>query len=146
MPTHCDLKLSTSGASVQPLGLELLALRLLGALVQAVTANVWLALLATLLIAFLTIKLADWAAVYVERETALEGVTISPVSVVGLLPFTAAMDFLFERIPGFRRWNVNPQDRKDESKPRSLLSEPMVIGLLLGVVLGVLAAYSVKRY
>ncbi|ADN02920.1 PTS transporter subunit IIC [Spirochaeta thermophila] len=118
---------------------------LLGALVQAVTGSMWLALAATLVIAVLTIKLADWASVYVEKETALEGVTISPISVVGLLPFTAAMDFLFERIPGFRRWRVDPQERGAGSGARSLLSEPMVIGLLLGVVLGLLAAYSVKE-
>ncbi|MEM5948615.1 PTS transporter subunit IIC [Spirochaetia bacterium 38H-sp] len=114
----------------------------LGALVSAVTHNIWLAIAATLLIATITIKLSDWAAVYIKRETGLESITISPVSVVGILPLSAALDFLYDKIPGIKNLSANPEKAQ---KKGNLLAEPMVVGLLLGIVLGILAAYPVKK-
>ena len=60
---------------------------LIGVLVQNVTGSLLLGIAASLLIAVYTIKNADWSAPYIKREMGLDGLAISPVSVVGLLPY-----------------------------------------------------------
>ncbi len=114
----------------------------LGALILALTSNPWLAFGATLVIAVLTIKMTEWSAPHVKREVGIEGVGISPFSVGSLLPWAVACDAFFDKIPGLRRLSWNPG--KAGSKA-SAWGQPMVIGALLGVFLGVLAGYDVRK-
>ena len=118
---------------------------LIGALIQSVTANVFLALAASLLIAVYTIKTTEWSAPFVKRETGLDGIAISPISVSGFLPYAVIMDKIFDAIPGLRRLKWDPSRTKDESKGPRLLREPMVIGILVGLFLSVLAGYGIKE-
>jgi len=115
---------------------------MLGALVLNASDSIILALVATGLIAVYTIKMSDWAAPAVKREMDLDGITISPLSSVGLLPYAQFLDAIIERIPFIRKINYNPQK---SDKEVSILSEPMVIGALVGLLLGVLAKYPVKE-
>lgn len=114
----------------------------LGALVLALTANLWLAFGSVLAIAVLTFKTTEWSAQHVKREIAIDGVGISPFSVACLLPWAEACNAAFDRIPVVKHWNWNPG--KAESKP-SAWGQPMVIGALLGVFLGVLAGYEFRK-
>ncbi len=114
---------------------------LIGALIFNVTANLWIGLIAVALIAIYTIKCSDWTAPYVAREEGLHGVTISPVSVAGLIPFAATMDAIYDRIPGLRRIEYNPQKAGTSI---GILAEPMIIGLFIGVLLGIAAGYNLK--
>lgn len=116
-------------------------LALMGAFVLNVTENFLPGLTAVVVITVYTIKMADWAAPHVENQSHLPGVTISPISVVGLLPFAVTMDYLYDRIPGFKKLNYNPEG--DNTKI-GMLSEPMVIGVIIGVILGIASAYSIK--
>ena len=116
-------------------------LALMGAFVLSVTSSLVLGLCAVTLITVYNIKMADWAAPHVEREGELPGVTISPISVVGLLPFFVTMDYIYDRIPWFKKLSYNPE--KDGASI-GLLGEPMIIGLIIGVLLGIGAGYSVK--
>ncbi len=116
-------------------------LALMGALILSVTESFLLGILAVCLITVYNIKMADWAAPHVEIEGGLPGVTISPISVVGLLPFSVTMDYLYDKIPGFNKLNYNPE--KGNSKI-GLLSEPMIIGVIIGALLGTTAGYSIK--
>ncbi len=114
---------------------------LMGAFVLSVTDNFVLGLLAVTVITVYNIKTADWTAPHVEREEGLTGVTISPISVVGLVPFSVTMDYLYDRIPGFNKLVYNPEK---SSNKIGLLSEPMIIGFIIGVLLGFAAGYSIK--
>lgn len=115
---------------------------LIGALILNVTANFWIGLVAVALIAVYTIKCGDWSAPYVAREEGIHGLTISPVSVAGLIPFSASMDALYDRIPGLRRIEYNPQKA---GASIGILSEPMIIGLMIGALLGIAAGYDLKN-
>jgi PTS system galactitol-specific IIC component len=132
---------------------------LIGALVQAVTGNTVLAVASILAIAVYTIKTADWSVPYVERESGYKGIAVSPVSVVGFLPYAALLDAAFDRIPFFRKLNWNPsapakgktgemeaEDAgvKPGREPIRLLQEPMTIGIGVGLFLSILAGYGVK--
>ncbi len=115
---------------------------LIGALVDNLTGSFWLGLVAVLLLAVYSFKLIEWTAPDVERETGLSGISASPVSVNGLIPYAVVMDGLFERIPGFRKLEYNPS-RHGEGKS-GLLGEPMIIGLLIGLLLSLAAGYDIK--
>lgn len=115
---------------------------MLGALVLNASDNIYLALISTALIAIYTIKMADWAAPVIKREMDLDGITLSPLSSVGLLPYATFLDVIIEKIPFIRKIDYNPS-RSD--KEVSILSEPMVIGALVGLLLGILAKYPLKE-
>jgi PTS system galactitol-specific IIC component len=114
----------------------------LGALLLALSGNPWLAFAAVGVIAVYTIKVTEWSAPHVKRETGIEGVGVSPFSVASLLPWAVAADALFDKIPAFRRLNWNPGAAKSKA---SALGQPMVLGFFLGIFLGVLAGYDFQK-
>jgi galactitol PTS system EIIC component len=122
---------------------------LIGALVQGVTGSLLLGLSATALIAVYSIIAADWSAPHVQRECGLKGISITTLSINGMLPYAVAANRVFDAIPIVRRIGVNttesdPAEAKTE--PRfGILMEPMAIGALVGVLFGILAGYDVKR-
>jgi PTS system galactitol-specific IIC component len=115
---------------------------LLGALVQSVTGSLLLGLAATVLIAFFTIVVADWTAPHVQRECGLKGISITTLSVNGMLPYATAANRLFDAIPGLRKVSLSPRGMTPKF---GILMEPMAIGAAVGVLFGILAAYDVKR-
>jgi PTS system galactitol-specific IIC component len=122
---------------------------LVGALVLALTGSMLLGLSATLLIAIYCFKLVEWTAVDVEREMGLPGISASPVSVNGIVPYTVCFDWLMDRIPVLNKIVYNPQVGEDATGGQSnslleLLREPMVIGLLMGLLLALAADYDLR--
>jgi PTS system galactitol-specific IIC component len=127
---------------------------MIGALVLALSGSMWLGLSATLLIAIYCFKLTEWTAPDVEREMGLKGISASPVSVNGIVPYSACVDWLIDRIPVLNKINYNPEashqiDVNSEGDTESnslvdLLREPMVIGLLMGLALALAADYDVR--
>lgn len=143
---------------------------LLGALVMTTTGSMALGLSSVVLLAVYCFKMTEWTAPDVEREMGLRGISASPVSVNGLVPYTACVDWLLQRTPWIKDIHYNPElaskkahahdkaDDKTEGKIdgslddntarrvtwASLLSEPTVIGLLMGLALGVAAGYGVR--
>ena len=61
----------------------------------------------------------------------------------GIIPYTVFCDSLFNAIPGVRRIDYNPGRSGDERT--RLLGEPMVIGILIGLVLGISAGYDLTE-
>ena len=117
---------------------------LIGVLVRNATGSLGLGLAAGLLLALYTIKTAEWSAPYVRRETGLEGLAVSPVSVAGLLPYAVALNRAFDAIPGLRRLSWDPSRTGAKGSGPRLLQEPMVIGILVGTGLSLLAGYDLK--
>ncbi|UCF98349.1 MAG: PTS galactitol transporter subunit IIC [Spirochaetaceae bacterium] len=115
---------------------------LVGALLHQTTGNFFLGLAATALIAVFSIKMADWSTPFVKRDGGLEGIAITTLSVNGLVPLGIVADQVIEKIPGLRRINWNPAEQK---KGLAILSEPMIIGVAIGVFLGLLAGYPARR-
>lgn len=124
----------------------------MGALVMSTSGSMWLGLSATLVLAIYCFKMTEWTAPDVERETGLKGISASPISVNGLVPYIAGVDWLLDRIPGVKAINYNPQRKKqtepgapDQLTALDMLSEPMVIGVAMGLVLALAADYGLKE-
>lgn len=114
---------------------------LVGALIQIVTGSLWLGLAVTVVIAVYGFINADFSAAYVDREVGLPSVAISPLSAIGVIPFGAMMDRIYDRIPGIRKLEFNPEK---QGASVGLIGEPMVLGLLVGLVLAIAAGYSLR--
>jgi PTS system galactitol-specific IIC component len=135
---------------------------LIGALVMALSDSMLIGLCATMLLAIYCFKLTEWTAPDVERELGIKGVSASPVSVNGIVPYTACMDWLFDRLPFINKISYNPEklgatqsdtqteeadkNNETESGPGlvAFLSEPMVIGIFIGLLLAIAADYDLK--
>jgi galactitol PTS system EIIC component len=121
---------------------------LVGALVQGVTGSLLLGLAATALIAIYSIIAADWSAPHVQRECGLKGISITTLSINGMLPYAVAANRFFDAIPGVRSIGAAARPAAGAAPATrrfGTLMEPMAIGALVGVLFGILAAYDVKR-
>lgn len=123
---------------------------MVGALVLTASGSMMLGLSATLLVAIYCFKMAEWTAPDVEREMGLKGIAASPLSVNGWVPYVAVFDWLLDRTPVLRSLNYNPEKNASKKDGDSyswvaLLSEPMVIGFLMGLALALAAGYGVKE-
>ncbi len=123
---------------------------MVGALVLTASGSMLLGLSATLLVAIYCFKMAEWTAPDVEREMGLKGIAASPLSVNGWVPYVAVFDWLLDRTPILRSMNYNPEknaSKKDDDSYSwvALLSEPMVIGFLMGLALALAAGYGIKE-
>ncbi|HUX22010.1 MAG TPA: PTS transporter subunit IIC [Spirochaetia bacterium] len=114
---------------------------LVGALLELTTHNLPLSLAATGILSIISFKMADWSAPLVRDVAGLPGISITTLSVNGLYPFGEAVDALFDRIPGLRRISWNP-DR--DHRGVGIIGEPMIIGVIIGIFLGLLAGYDFK--
>ncbi|WP_242755481.1 PTS galactitol transporter subunit IIC [Lacticaseibacillus paracasei] len=114
---------------------------LAGTLVYYVTGNFWLGILAAAVITVIVFKLADWAAPLGEKYFGLEGISLPTVSSITFWPIGLLGNWIIDHIPGLNKIHINPQTIQ---KRFGIMGEPMMIGTILGILLGVLAGYDVR--
>lgn len=103
--------------------------------------NLWLALLVGAIIITITLKLADWTAPVLEHHFGLPGVTLPHQETVNFAPVTYALNRIEDKIPGLNKWNVSPETL---SKRFGIFGEPLIMGLILGALIGLLGQYDLK--
>lgn len=123
---------------------------LLGALVMTSTGSMALGLSAVVIVAVYCFKMAEWTAPDIEREMGLKGISASPVSVNGLAPYIACVEWIIQRTPMIKSMGYYPQRDAQPAQERAgfsivgLLSEPMVMGLCMGIALALAAGYGLQ--
>ncbi|UQS82277.1 PTS galactitol transporter subunit IIC [Bombilactobacillus folatiphilus] len=115
---------------------------LAGTLVYYVTGNFWLGILAAGIITVIVFKMADWAAPYGEKYFGLTGISLPTVSAITFWPIGLLGNWIFDHIPGLKKIHINPQTIQ---KKLGIMGEPLMIGLFLGLLFGILAGYDIKR-
>lgn len=113
-----------------------------GTLVYETTHNILLAVLATTIVAVLTLKFADWSAPAVERITGISGISITTFSGQSYLPLGVVGNQIIDRIPIIRNINLDSETMKNKL---GILGEPITIGLIFGIILGISAGYGMKN-
>lgn len=92
--------------------------------------------------AIITLKLADWTAKYVEEWWELPGISIPHMSTVGWFPFCYAVDWVLDRIPGINRIRIDTERLHERL---GILGEPMLIGLIIGLGMGMIARMELRE-
>lgn len=112
------------------------------ALVYETTGSMFLSVAAAIITCIIILKLADWSAAAVKRFSGLSGISISTLSGIVYYPLGILGDTLISKTPVLKNMDANPESIK---KRLGILGEPIVVGFLIGIALGLGAGYDVKR-
>jgi PTS system galactitol-specific IIC component len=113
-----------------------------GALLEAATGSIALGILGACLSAAVVFKLADWTAPAVEHHFGLPGISLPHTETVNWAPLMYALDRVMRRVPVLGRLQADPAAIK---RRMGLVGEPILMGALLGLFIGVLGAVPLFR-
>jgi len=114
----------------------------IGSLVVVVTNNLVYGLIAAAIAAALALFLADWTAKAVQHFYGLPGISIPHLTTAPMVPIAIAVDWVIDRIPGLK--NIN-WDTEHIEKRFGVFGQPVVLGLIIGLVLGVIGFYNAEN-
>lgn len=112
-----------------------------GALVTAATGKLWLGAVAAAFNAAIVLKLGDWTAKQVQEFYEVPGVSLPHGFSAAYVPIAIPLNWLIDKIPGLKSIDINTENIQ---KRLGIFGEPVLMGLFLGVILGLLAGYNVK--
>jgi galactitol PTS system EIIC component len=112
----------------------------IGSLVSIVTNSLVYGLIAAALAAAFALFLADWTAKAVQSFYNLPGISIPHLTTAPGVPFAILVNWVFEKIPGLRDLKADPDTIR---RKWGLFGEPVILGLVIGLILGILA-YAFK--
>lgn len=115
---------------------------LAGTLVYYSTGSFVLGLFAAAIAAIVVLKLADWSAPLVAKYFGLEGISLPTLSSVVFFPIGLLFDKIIDKIPGVNRIHIDPENVQ---KKMGIFGEPMMVGTILVVLLGIIAGYDFKH-
>jgi PTS system galactitol-specific IIC component len=112
----------------------------IGSLIVAATNNLLYGLIGAALAAALALFLGDWTAKAVQKFYGLPGISIPHLTSAPIVPIAIAVNWVIERIPGLRdvEW-----DTETIRKRLGVFGEPVILGLVIGLVLGAIAFFNV---
>lgn len=107
-----------------------------GGLVYVATQDLALALAVAALNAAIALFLADWTAPGVQALYGLPGISIPHGFSAAYVPIAIPLNKVIDRIPGLNKLDADP----DTIKRRfGVVGEPLVMGVILGIIIGMLA-------
>lgn len=113
-----------------------------GAVVMTVTNSLLFGLIAAACHAIVALKIADISAEKVQKEIGIPGISIPQGYAITSVPIYMLLDKLYDRIPFLK-------DRKTDvssiNKKLGVMGEPIMIGLVLGLLLGIVSGYGFKQ-
>lgn len=113
----------------------------LARIVYEATENALLSIIASLLLSIIALKLADWSAGQVKEFTGLSGISITTICTIVYYPFALLVDQIINKIDFLKKIDADPEYLR---KRLGLFGEPMLIGFIIGILLGIGAGYDLK--
>ncbi|MFV0430392.1 MAG: PTS galactitol transporter subunit IIC [Arachnia sp.] len=107
---------------------------LVGALVSAVTGSFWWGLGAAAVHMTVVLALADLSAPWVQKYFNFPDISFPHGASAPYVAFAAPLNWLFDRIPGFRNWKADPEAIQ---RRFGIFGEAMFLGFGLGLLLGI---------
>ncbi len=111
----------------------------IGSLVVAATGSLPMGLLAAAIAAALALFFADWTAPAVQRFYSLPGISIPHLTTAPGVPIAIVVNRIIDRIPGLRDVQADPEAIR---RRLGIAGEPVILGLIIGLVLGILGFYN----
>ncbi len=111
----------------------------IGSLAVAATGSLAYGLVVAALMAALSLLFADWSARAVQKFYGIPGVSVPHLASAQILPIAIVINWLIERIPGVNKVNISTETIE---RRFGVFGEPVVLGLIIGLVLGVVAYYN----
>ncbi|MGJ7920070.1 PTS galactitol transporter subunit IIC [Neobacillus sp. LXY-4] len=111
-----------------------------GATGYIVTGSWWFAILCAVIYEIAVLYVADKTAPMVSKFYGLEGISLPTGSTAAFGPIGILVGMLVEKIPGIKNLHADPEHIQ---KRFGVFGEPMMMGLVLGLVIGALAGYEV---
>lgn len=113
-----------------------------GAFGYIVTDSIIWAVIAAIIMQLLVLFTSDKTAPYVQEFYGLEGVALPTGSTASFAPLGFLVGKIVEKIPVIGKLHADPETIQ---KRFGIFGEPMMMGIILGAVLGVLAGYDVAK-
>jgi len=108
-----------------------------GSLVYAATGDLALGIVTAAVAAALMLFFADWTAPAVQDFYNLPGISIPHGTSTAYVALAIPINLLLDRIPGLKDLDADPEAIERRFGPT--FGDPMVMGLLIGVILGLIA-------
>ncbi|MGK8642116.1 PTS galactitol transporter subunit IIC [Brucella anthropi] len=110
-----------------------------GSLVVAATDNLAYGIIIAALVAALSLLFADWSARAVQQFYGVPGVSVPHLASAQILPIAIVLNWIMDRIPGINKINISTETIE---RRFGVFGEPVVMGLIIGLVLGTIAFYN----
>jgi len=111
----------------------------IGSMVMAATGSLVYGLLAAAIAAALALFLADWTAKAVQAFYGTPGISIPHLTSAPGVPFAIVTNWIVDRIPGLKDMEADPETIR---KNWGVMGEPVILGLVIGLILGILGFYN----
>lgn len=112
-----------------------------GALLHLATGSWMIGMAGVVIHAAFVYKLGDWFARDTRNFFELEGIAIPHGTSAYLGPIAVLVDAIIEKIPGVNRIKFSADDIQRKFGP---FGEPVTVGFVMGLIIGILAGYDVK--
>lgn len=114
---------------------------LAGTLVYYSTGSFVFGMIAAAITAVVIFKIADWSAPMVAKYFDLEGISLPTLSSAVFFPIGLLGNMILDRIPIINKITIDPATVQ---KRFGIFGEPMMVGIILGVMVGIIAQYDLK--
>jgi galactitol PTS system EIIC component len=111
---------------------------LVGSIIFTITEIKWIGVLIALIVAAITLVLADIYAPFIGNYYGIKGVSNPQTQVVTWAPVSQLINFIFNKIPGVSKVHIFYEEIQYKI---GFFSEPMVMGFILGFVIGIITKY-----
>ena len=112
-----------------------------GAMVHMATGSYILGIAGVVIHAIFAYKLGDWFAKDTKEYFGLEGIAVPHGTSAYCGPIAVLVDAIIEKIPGLRNIHFSTDEIQ---KKFGALGEPVTVGFMMGLIIGLLAGYDVK--
>lgn len=113
-----------------------------GSLVYVITNSLLFGVIAALFHATLALMIADLTAKRVQEFFGLPGISIPQGWAVTSVPIVLVLDKVIDLIPGLRDIKADPETIQ---KRLGVMGDPLFLGAVLGILMGILAGYNVTQ-
>lgn len=111
-------------------------------MVYNVTGSAIISIVSSTIVFIVVLKLAQWSAPMVNKFSGMEGICIPHLSGITYFPLALLGNKLIDKIPGLNKIEANPDIIQEKL---GILGEPMILGFLMGIALGIGGGYDVKQ-